>query len=1693
MGIKPVDTPRKTSGLKPADLEGLEGRWLDVPRLGQRNSEWRSNLWCGRASAAMIYNYYCKVSEKTDQYIGHEEGPAGPGLNGQRYNIRFLGGPDKGKLAGVAANGTCDTDAILRAIGGSTDFGELGDPAKKLDLDGPSVERLFAPHIAQLRKNNPVMQLTQLSHPGGGHIVVVCGYKKDTARGELWLRVIDPCWPHEELLGSGNYVLITKPVPPDREFSEYWVKARRLLETYPGRTDRLYSHADSKHGGFRYAIPPRPVPDDSELVHKITRGAGDTATGDNDGAKAGKKDDAQAKAPPAACPPASGSTRLPFLVNDTSVVTSEAIVSLYHQTERGLGGFFPLGDNGLFHCGAHLAPNLGTQVFSIADGEVVAARIGGAQGEHPWGETGFVIVRHPLKSGKSVYSLFVHLRHEALHPDRTTATWLRRLLIHSMEGKEQKSKWRVSDKVPTWKDEDKATGFSPANVHNDVLLEPGVYEEEEEFLRDMRHYVKVKGKWVKVEEGKVKELSPWTSFDLERACKNSPAVKSLRDGKVAVLDADKKDGKRIHRIEAGEVLGQSGSYLGSSALHWSVFGKDDVFPAGSLPDKEFDKGDAVKVSALDLSSKDHGTPAHALALIEALDPTKKKLGKVETPSVLEPGELRHFYRTPNDCWRGRYQAVKGVADFKLDLDKLVRQDRYKSHSESERTDFIKSGKAFLFWDELASAEEFPVDGKATFVHPVTALRLMSEVAVAQDHDDPQDAPDEPDRLHAGEDVVLVVRDAKGPLAGVAVTVKADGQAVAQAKTDSQGELVVKKEDVVGKDIEVSIDAAAVGDKGQLVQVANETSAPATLTPGDAPGNQTFNGSEVVPNPRLGLRMKLKKGALVKRYARWNGEKFQPEAPGKQIPPESIVTAERIVFRRQDGKFECIQLFLEGKECYAWSIENGVEKVEAAPEAQHDGGKEPAVVASWSQRTAHLVDHPVLAGRVQNIADGTELEIHFHAMMSVGAPDHDREISVEKVRVAAGGFSLGFEPHALTGDANLLNAPRPVFARVKAKDKSFSLRDQAVTIYGDAKVADSPPKAEVNPGAGPKAKGDLVAYVSIDRNGTIDKPTLGDKDHSAPAERKISQLTFALARRLVADGADSIYVGTCAPMQHLATEDEKGMTAEAAVAHHSAALKKVFPEAPDWVLASDAEHAWKLDNGVKTGVCAKDCKSGVAAAGRKSGCTESIRNKNLSSCHASSNAACATVVQLGHPNIARAQNAKKGFGCPEDPGACGTAEHDKSKCFLADAALGELAEDRERWFVRLPMTTKGAGYPYLHRPASALNLKVLLINPQSGAAVVCSQEERGSPGLSAKSQEASDAAVKADEFAGAERMVGCSYEVAWKLGLGRAGADSVVLMAFVPMQAALGPVSDGAVIKLKKVVPYEEIMGESAPAAPGVPGENVKSSNISVSGQHFVTWFNTIFQPANAGFHESMLYAKRPAPKFNNRITNRKRFCDLFDNVKYLWAPEITLEEFIGFFCIFYNETGGSFEPVAEGGNEHYMFGTNNKKKRSYNGGDNRKAGDLLVERQVLAPDEKTRIAAWNATDDYPGDLPLDIVHELDFWKFRGHGFIQTTWRKTFHATVDPHLKAAGYSSSDELKSAELSHIVLTDPRINLSMVKSYYKDPSVGPKFAKVKEDPPAFAPIGTRLGGSGEYGKVFEWRCNTLRDAMKAGGVEFR
>ncbi len=272
---------------------------------------------------------------------------------------------------------------------------------------------------------------------------------------------------------------------------------------------------------------------------------------------------------------------------------------------------------------------------------------------------------------------------------------------------------------------------------------------------------------------------------------------------------------------------------------------------------------------------------------------------------------------------------------------------------------------------------------------------------------------------------------------------------------------------------------------------------------------------------------------------------------------------------------------------------------------------------------------------------------------------------------------------------------------------------------------------------------------------------------------------------------------------------------------------------------------------------------------------------------------------------------------------------------------------------------------------------------------------------------------------------------------------------------------------------------------------VTSSNIRVAGKHFVDWFNEDLRPKYPGNHPTILLWKKPAPMFPTKL-NKANFVTVFDNVHYLWADELTIPEFFGFFGIFYNETGGTMQPIAELGGLKWMFEATPGGKPSYNIAPNRLAGDQLKAKGVISSDAD--VALWNGKT-YPATVSASLqaaLKECDFYKYRGHGFIQTTWRNNFHRDVDPALKAAGYSKTcDDMTTEELEAAIKTDPKVSLPMVKSFYK--TIASKFAKVNQDPPVWADTGRAVSGQKPYGDLFQWRCETIFAAMKKAGFELK
>ena len=193
-------------------------------------------------------------------------------------------------------------------------------------------------------------------------------------------------------------------------------------------------------------------------------------------------------------------------------------------------------------------------------------------------------------------------------------------------------------------------------------------------------------------------------------------------------------------------------------------------------------------------------------------------------------------------------------------------------------------------------------------------------------------------------------------------------------------------------------------------------------------------------------------------------------------------------------------------------------------------------------------------------------------------------------------------------------------------------------------------------------------------------------------------------------------------------------------------------------------------------------------------------------------------------------------------------------------------------------------------------------------------------------------------------------------------------------------------------------------------------SVQITGKDFCTWFRDHI--GSKGYWARMTFEGKTKHGRNiprsNFDTHRANFNAVWDNISLIFNGQlgqhsINIFQFFALVSIIINETGGKFTPIGERGSLAYMFGTNNGRKRSYNtAGSNKSAYDLFRNRSFLNAHRSlpyynsvanTTNRVWDG-DRFPSGFPTDpsragIIAEADFYKFRGRGLIQTTFRNTY--------------------------------------------------------------------------------------------------
>lgn len=171
------------------------------------------------------------------------------------------------------------------------------------------------------------------------------------------------------------------------------------------------------------------------------------------------------------------------------------------------------------------------------------------------------------------------------------------------------------------------------------------------------------------------------------------------------------------------------------------------------------------------------------------------------------------------------------------------------------------------------------------------------------------------------------------------------------------------------------------------------------------------------------------------------------------------------------------------------------------------------------------------------------------------------------------------------------------------------------------------------------------------------------------------------------------------------------------------------------------------------------------------------------------------------------------------------------------------------------------------------------------------------------------------------------------------------------------------------------------------------NDFLIDGVPFAQYFNQNIKPYSALF-----------PNFIDPVN----FNAFMRNIEALTGQEeVSIEELACHIAIVYNETGGTFKPLREFGTPQYIFSqltlSNGGLKVTYNRHPNRLAGTQMREKGVQM--SEAEVNAWNGAF-YPQNAPAAIQQaslECDFWRFRGWGFNQLTWRDAYIMHVQPHL------------------------------------------------------------------------------------------
>ena len=706
-----------------------EYRILRVPLMGQNISAGMArNGLCGPTSSSMVYNFWqlCRYpDDPEDHYIKMTDSGGWDLRDTSGHKIPFA------NLATVArsAKGIGYLDA------------NFGAPPSILTVKSEQwVQDQCKLIVDSIKFKSPVILYSRFSvTQAQQHIICVAGYAK--LAGELWLLILDP----ESLkdgtarLNHGMYSPAALPSAPTRsdlktlnashdtvrlEYGDwdhalgaiYFLKASHLFAPHCQNPSFLnYQNKDAGTVGHYihhgHKAPSISVPDDlvvSSGAPKVTVPVPTWSLKDIPGLAGtlvssfpfGAADSLHRtpSSPTTTKPTGKGITfsQLLYEAQARSVKIRDYVATRVHDslsdvkssrmTLQPYNGYFPLGMQGSWHGGIHLACDGDSSIHCCADGVVVAARLPSKDPEKPvHGSRNFVLVRHETPDQQPYWSLYMHLRpnpcSESDSRIQLAMPWLFQLTLTKTE--EGGTALRAGPDTQSAMVRTVATGESFAVLDTQTVGSRV---------------------WYHVQSPQDASRGWIAKTERVTCAMGIPELQQLQKGDVVALNRPIRYATCVGFADPGC---HSGDVL---YFHWEVFSKDPL-PGNWQTVRDQDTQDRQWLDDPDLM--------------------RRILNRNKMGSYLEPLTPERIVHTCGEPMDDNGKILRGCAiQFKSEwsIEWSSAADEAKLESV-QKNQVVKEFQPYSFWKDAVAAKvpELPSDGKVWHYNPREALNRLHPI------------------------------------------------------------------------------------------------------------------------------------------------------------------------------------------------------------------------------------------------------------------------------------------------------------------------------------------------------------------------------------------------------------------------------------------------------------------------------------------------------------------------------------------------------------------------------------------------------------------------------------------------------------------------------------------------------------------------------------------------------------------------------------------------------------------------------------------------------------------------------------------------------------------------------------------------------------------------------------------------------